>query len=101
MPTATLTSKGQTTIPREVRDFLKLKPGDKLEFKLNVASQSVELKAANIHISSLRGMLKSPRNMTYGATEWQSPSPYFARGARQKFGSNSRRPPRYSLASPV
>jgi AbrB family looped-hinge helix DNA binding protein len=69
MPTATLTSKGQTTIPREVRDFLKLKPGDKLEFKLNVASQSVELKAANIHISSLRGMLKTPGMKPYNPDE--------------------------------
>ena len=69
MPTATLTSKGQTTIPREVRDFLKLKPGDKLEFKLNVASKSVELKAANIHISSLRGMLRTAGMKPYNPDE--------------------------------
>ena len=58
MPTATLTSKGQTTIPREVRDFLNLKAGDRLEFTLNPDDQTVLLKAANIPISSLRGMLK-------------------------------------------
>jgi AbrB family looped-hinge helix DNA binding protein len=57
-PTATLTSKGQTTIPREVRRFLKLKPGDRLEFTLKPDNQTVLLKAANIHISSLRGFLK-------------------------------------------
>jgi antitoxin PrlF len=44
MPTATLTSKGQTTIPREVREFLKLKPGDKLEFRLMPDGQTVEVK---------------------------------------------------------
>ena len=32
MPTATLTSKGQVTIPAEVRDRLGLKTGDKVDF---------------------------------------------------------------------
>jgi antitoxin PrlF len=59
MPTATLTSKGQTTIPREVREFLKLKPGDRLEFRLNSDDRSVTVRAANIDIADLRGMLKS------------------------------------------
>jgi AbrB family looped-hinge helix DNA binding protein len=69
MPSATLTSKGQTTIPREVRDFLKLKPGDKLEFKLNPDGQTVLLKAANIHISSLRGILKRDGMKPYNPAE--------------------------------
>jgi antitoxin PrlF len=32
MPTATITSKGQITIPLEVRKSLKLKAGDKIDF---------------------------------------------------------------------
>lgn len=32
MATATITSKGQTTIPASIRDFLDLHAGDKLEF---------------------------------------------------------------------
>ena len=69
MPTATLTSKGQTTIPREVRAFLKLKPGDKLEFKLNPDGETVQLKAANIHISTLRGILKREGMKPYNPNE--------------------------------
>ena len=34
MTTATLTSKGQTTIPKEIREKLGLKPGAKLHFNL-------------------------------------------------------------------
>jgi antitoxin PrlF len=69
MPIGTLTSKGQTTIPREVRDFLKLRPGDKLEFKLNPDGKTVILQAANIHVSSLRGILKSEGMKPYNSNE--------------------------------
>ena len=32
MPTATVTSKGQITIPKRVRDALHVKPGDRVDF---------------------------------------------------------------------
>lgn len=32
MATATITTKGQTTIPKSVRERLHLKPGDRIEF---------------------------------------------------------------------
>ena len=69
MPTGTLTSKGQTTIPREVREFLKLKPGDTLEFQVNPEDSTVTLKASNIHILSLKGMLKRKGMKPYNPNE--------------------------------
>jgi antitoxin PrlF len=69
MPTATLTSKGQTTIPREVREFLKLKPGDRLEFKLSPDGKTVLLQAANVHISTLKGILKHEGMKPYNPEE--------------------------------
>jgi len=34
MPTSTLTTKGQTTVPKEVRDALALEPGDTLSWQI-------------------------------------------------------------------
>lgn len=41
----TLTSKGQVTIPKAVRDQLNLKPGNKVEFRLNDAGEVVVRKS--------------------------------------------------------
>ena len=35
MPTSTITSKGQTTVPKQIRDALDLGPGDRLTWELN------------------------------------------------------------------
>jgi AbrB family looped-hinge helix DNA binding protein len=35
MPTSTITSKGQTTVPKEIREALDLGPGDKLTWEIN------------------------------------------------------------------
>jgi AbrB family looped-hinge helix DNA binding protein len=53
-----LTSKGQTTIPREVREFLKLNTGDRLEFTLNEDGKTVTIRPANIEIAELKGLLR-------------------------------------------
>lgn len=34
MPTSTMTSKGQTTVPKEIREALDLGPGDKLTWEI-------------------------------------------------------------------
>ena len=44
MPT-NLTTKGQVTIPKKVRDALRLAPGDGVEFDVNRDGQVVVLKA--------------------------------------------------------
>ena len=60
MSTATITSKGQTTIPKDVRERLGLKPGDRIHF-VTLPDGTVRLLAQNLPISALKGMLPKPR----------------------------------------
>ncbi|MCS3857819.1 AbrB family looped-hinge helix DNA binding protein [Salinibacter ruber] len=55
MPTSTLTSRGQTTIPKPIREALGLQPGDRVEFTLE--GDRVLLRRAGADLSSLDGML--------------------------------------------
>jgi len=57
---STVTSKGQVTIPKEVRDQLGLKPGDRVHFVKGRAGR-FSLEAVNTDFRSLRGILKSKR----------------------------------------
>lgn len=59
MPTATLTSKGQITIPVEVRNALKVDAGDRVEF-VQVAPGRYEFVAATHSVSELKGMFGKP-----------------------------------------
>lgn len=60
MPRSTVTSKGQITIPKEVRDQMGLKPGDRIDFVKDRAGR-FSLKTINTDFRSLRGILKSKR----------------------------------------
>ena len=57
MTIATLTSKGQTTIPKLVREHLKLSPGDKLDFVIE-AEGRVVIRPAKLDVRELKGLLK-------------------------------------------
>lgn len=55
---ATITSKGQVTVPKPIRDSLHLRPGDKLNFLLDDG----ELRVAPVKspVTALKGMLPKP-----------------------------------------
>jgi antitoxin PrlF len=55
MTTATLTTKGQITIPADVRHALKVNAGDRVEF-VQIAPDRYEFVAANRSITELKGM---------------------------------------------
>jgi antitoxin PrlF len=55
MTTATLTSKGQITIPAGVRNDLKVAAGDRVEF-VQIAPGRYEFVAVTHSVSELKGM---------------------------------------------
>ncbi|MBI4402445.1 MAG: type II toxin-antitoxin system PrlF family antitoxin [Nitrospirae bacterium] len=59
MPTSTVTSKGQTTIPKEIRDRLHLQAGDRLEFVVDEDGRVLVL-PATVDAAELAGVLKPP-----------------------------------------
>lgn len=59
MPYATLTSKGQTTIPKEIRERLRLKPGSRMLFHVDVDGRVV-VASADQGIDAIYGLLHRP-----------------------------------------
>jgi antitoxin PrlF len=53
---STLTSKGQTTIPKPIRDSLRMKAGDKMSFTL-MPDGVVIMRVKNRQVSDLAGLL--------------------------------------------
>ena len=56
MPTSTLTTKGQITLPKTVREHLHLDTGDRVDFRIDDDGR-VELRRAGVRLEVLRGIL--------------------------------------------
>ena len=64
VPISTITSKGQTTIPGEIRRHLKLKAGDRLEFLVELDGRVI-LVPATVDVADLKGFLApAPRRVS-------------------------------------
>ena len=80
MTSATATSKGQVTIPKEIRDYLKLDAGSKVDFVVDSDGQ-VKVIPLNVPNQALSGILHRPgmkaatiqemeAAITEGASDW-------------------------------
>lgn len=56
MPGSKLSSKGQLVIPKEVRDFLRVRAGDQIDFVVRDDGQVV-IRPAVLDVRALRGLL--------------------------------------------
>ena len=59
MAHSTITTKGQTTIPKEIREHLKLQAGHRIEYVVDEAGRVV-LRPATYDIRDLHGILQRP-----------------------------------------
>jgi AbrB family looped-hinge helix DNA binding protein len=57
MPTTTITSKGQITLPKEVREHLGLGEGDRIEFVIQPGGD-VQMRPVTGSVRALYGMLR-------------------------------------------
>lgn len=59
MPQSQLSTKGQLVVPKEVRDFLRLRPGDRIDFVVRDSGEVV-IRPAVVDVLELRGLLHRP-----------------------------------------
>lgn len=64
MPSATVTSKGQITLPKEVRARLGVRPGDRVAFRER-ADGTIVVEAETVDLMALKGRI---RPQTKGVT---------------------------------
>ena len=60
MPSATVTSKGQLTLPKAIRDLLRLGAGDRVDFIVK-DDGTVVLRPATVDVRELKGLLHRKR----------------------------------------
>jgi antitoxin PrlF len=82
VPTATLTTKGQITIPKEVRDHLGVETGDRLSFVVQ-EDGTVIVKPITRHVRELGGLLRRPGQRPVSIDEMDRA---IARHVQTKFG---------------
>ena len=55
---ATITSKGRVTLPKPIRDELRLRPGDKIDFVLE--GDGLRVTPVAVPVTRLKGMAPKP-----------------------------------------
>jgi antitoxin PrlF len=81
MPTATVTSKGQITIPSQVRNALGLEAGDRVEF-VEQGKRQFAIVAATRSVQELKGLFKGNRSKPVSIEEMNAAIAKRAAGSR-------------------
>ena len=71
MAISTLTSKGQITVPKKIRDHLSLETGDKVDFVITEVG-TVEVRVVERPLEDLYGFLHRPGALAVGLEEMET-----------------------------
>ena len=74
MAIAKLTSKGQTVIPKIIRDYMRLQPGDRIDFVIDEEGR-VLVKALGSDVQELKGLLREPGRKPVSLEKMSSEAP--------------------------
>jgi AbrB family looped-hinge helix DNA binding protein len=59
MAESTITTKGQCVVPKKIRDYMRLNPGDKIDFVIREDGE-VYVRPVILDLRELKGQLKKP-----------------------------------------
>ncbi|MEO5760735.1 MAG: AbrB/MazE/SpoVT family DNA-binding domain-containing protein [Vicinamibacteria bacterium] len=62
-----MTSKGQMTVPKPIRERLRVSTGDRLDFVINDRGEVI-VRAAGGHVAELKGLLRARRANAHTTT---------------------------------
>jgi antitoxin PrlF len=71
MPAATVTSKGQITLPKPIRQLLKLEAGDTVDFVVH-PDGTIQVRAGRFDVRDLKGLLRKPGRKTVSLEDMDS-----------------------------
>lgn len=59
MTESTITTKGQCVVPKKIRDYMRLNPGDRVDFVIREDGE-VFIRPVVLDVRELKGLLKKP-----------------------------------------
>ena len=59
MTESTITTKGQCVVPKKIRDYMRLNPGDKIDFVIREDGE-VYVRPVILDVRELKGQMKKP-----------------------------------------
>lgn len=72
MSIATISTKGQITLPKEIRVKFHLESGDKIDFRVDEQTETVLLVPQNRKVRSIFGFLERPNQKAISIEEIQN-----------------------------
>ncbi|MBS7251529.1 MAG: hypothetical protein KIH08_13215 [Candidatus Freyarchaeota archaeon] len=88
METSTVSKKGLTTVPSKIRQLMKIKTGDKLQWQVIKKEEGlIQIRVLQDPYTFLKGKRKDP-NTTYEKVEHQADSIIEREAGREKHANN-------------